>query len=214
MPNRFVTVGDYARQVYPRHRVSGGDELCADGHAVVALYTEPGKAARVLETAGHEFGHLELALVRLDVRHDVDAPPRRASRTPMTIDELFDDADEPPAWMGVVAVVGVVALALVALQLLVPTFGFTVALVCALGGATLGSITGFAIARHVNQLRRWHRHDHEPQPMALAAVRAVGQAATAGVVALMERFEPESVHIVGADGWRLPERSERDRHRT
>ncbi len=120
MQRHFATVGDYARQVFPHHLAAGGDELCADGHTVVALYTEPGKAVRVLETAGHEFGLLELALVRLETR------------------------------------------------------------------------------------------DHHTSPMALAAVRAEGPAATAGVVALMERCEPESVHIVGADGWWLPERSDRE----
>ena len=121
MPQHFVTVADYARQVFPHHLASGGDELCVDGHTVVALYTEPGKAVRVLETAGHEFGFLELALVRLETR-DHPAPPS----------------------------------------------------------------------------------------MALAAVRAVGRGATTGVVALMERFEPESVRIVGADGWWLPESSARE----
>ena len=102
---RFQTVGDYARHAFPLHRAVGGDELRADGHTIVAHYSEPMKAVRVLETAGHEFGHLELALVRLDVR-SVPAGGRRAERPPpcreLAFEGLFDVHDAPPEVVGVV----------------------------------------------------------------------------------------------------------------
>ncbi len=213
---RFQTVGDYARHAFPLHRAVGGDELRADGHTIVAHYSEPMKAVRVLETAGHEFGHLELALVRLDVR-SVPAVGRRAERPPpcreLTFEELFDVHDDPPEWVGVAAVFAVAIAALVALWLLIPTIGTVPAIVCSLGGAVLLTMVGFVIAARIGHARRWHRYEAEPQPMALAAVRIVGDDAITSLVALMERFEPESIRVVVADGWRSPQRSRRDRDR-
>lgn len=205
---RFDTVGDYARRTFPMHRPVGGDEFRADGNTVIAHYTEPSKAVRVLETAQHEFGHLEVALVRLDVR---TAPATtRPERTP-SLEELFDVRSEPPDWVGMAAVFAVAVTAIVALRLLSPTIGTIPALLCSLGGAVLGTMVGFVIARRVTHARRWHRFAPQPQPMALAAVRTYGDAAIASVVALMERFEPESVRVVVADGWRSPQRGRRDR---
>lgn len=205
---RFDTVGDYARRTFPLHRPVGGDEFRTDGNTVIAHYTEPSKAVRVLETAQHEFGHLEVALVRLDVRNT--PATERPERTP-TLEELFDLHRDPPDWVGVAAVFAVVVAALVALRLLSPTIGTIPAALCSLGGAVLGTIVGFVIARRITHSRRWHRYAPQPQPMALAAVRTYGDAAIASIVALMERFEPESVRVVVADGWRSPQRARRDR---
>jgi len=207
---RFDTVGDYARRTFPLHRPVGGDEFRADGNTVIAHYTEPSKAVRVLETAQHEFGHLEVALVRLDVRNT--PATSRPERTP-TLEELFDVRTDPPEWLGVAAVFAVVIGALVALRLLSPTIGTIPAVLCSLGGAVVGSAVGFVVARRITHVRRWHRYAALPQPMALAAIRTYGDAALAAVVALMERFEPESVRVVVADGWRSPQRVRRDRLR-
>jgi hypothetical protein len=207
---RFDSVADYARHSFPLHCAVGGDHLRVDGNTVIAHYTEPTKAVRVLETAHHELGHLETALVRLDVR-TLPAPERH--ERPPTLEELFDLRDDPPDWLGVAAVLAVVAAALVVVRLLTPVLGVLPAVACALGGAVLATSVGFAVARQIAHRRRWRRYEARLQPMALAAVRTYGDAAISAVVAVMERFEPESVRVVVGDGWRSPQRARRERLR-